>query len=293
MMFGNDRLLDLAAALNGFLDRRKLGQLGSLSRMRYRSLAVLCRLSGLDNVLPDERVSESVGMTAAEAFSLRKPQTVVVVLGMHRSGTSIATGILGSLGVYLGEEEELIGPNPYNELGHFENRHLVKLNAVILWRAGGSSMVPPARDRIMGIREFAKVQLRRVLQRYRERPIWGFKDPQTCLTGCILLPLLVEDPCIDPMLVVVSRDNEAVVRSLMRRDHLSADRAEALVARYLRELDDIQKSFQIPTHYVQYEDFFNSRASPISDICSFLGLSSSREALASAESLVKKELRHF
>lgn len=62
--------------------------------------------------------------------------TTVIILGMHRSGTSIIAGVLHTLGVYMGNK--FIGAHWSNLLGHFENIEFVRLNDKILKNAGGS-----------------------------------------------------------------------------------------------------------------------------------------------------------
>ena len=55
----------------------------------------------------------------------------VVVLGMHRSGTSLATRGLECLGVELGED--LLGPStPENPEGFFEDVALLELSERVL-----------------------------------------------------------------------------------------------------------------------------------------------------------------
>ena len=67
---------------------------------------------------------------AVEEFS----QTVVPVLGMHRSGTSMLTHMLSLLGVELGEP--LQPPSFDNPKGFWENRFFQALNIKILQLAG-------------------------------------------------------------------------------------------------------------------------------------------------------------
>ena len=43
----------------------------------------------------------------------------IVILGMHRSGTSLITGILNKAGFFIGYQDELIGSNAENPLGGF------------------------------------------------------------------------------------------------------------------------------------------------------------------------------
>jgi hypothetical protein len=57
----------------------------------------------------------------------------VVVLGMHRSGTSLMTGILNNLGFYIGEANELSGAGPENPKGFFERKDFRKINDTFLF----------------------------------------------------------------------------------------------------------------------------------------------------------------
>jgi hypothetical protein len=75
----------------------------------------------------------SVGHPNVDAEGLNK--TLVVVLGMHRSGTSSAAGALVRLGAAA--PQHLIAPNADNERGYWESPVIVDLNGAIL-AAGGS-----------------------------------------------------------------------------------------------------------------------------------------------------------
>jgi len=69
----------------------------------------------------------------------------VIVLGMHRSGTSMVSGVLNILGVDIGKD--LLGNHWSNPLGHFENNDFRNLNTQILKEAGGDWLNPPSREK--------------------------------------------------------------------------------------------------------------------------------------------------
>lgn len=75
----------------------------------------------------------SVGHPPPDAECLNT--TVVVVLGMHRSGTSSAAGALARLGA--APPRRLIGPSADNEKGYWESKLILDLNDAIL--AAGDS----------------------------------------------------------------------------------------------------------------------------------------------------------
>ncbi len=74
----------------------------------------------------------SVGHPIPDAQSFNR--ILVVVLGMHRSGTSSAAGTLVRLGAAA--PQHLMAPNADNERGYWESRVIVDLNNAILAAAG-------------------------------------------------------------------------------------------------------------------------------------------------------------
>ena len=60
----------------------------------------------------------------------------ILVLGMHRSGTSALTGALGLCGAWVGEEPELTGANIENPRGFWERRDARQVCDRLLQTAG-------------------------------------------------------------------------------------------------------------------------------------------------------------
>ena len=83
----------------------------------------------------DEPSNRSPGrLTAAES---------VLVLGMHRSGTSAAAGLLCQAGAWPGHPDELMPTTQYNPRGHFERRRTADAIDQLLGETGGSWDSPP------------------------------------------------------------------------------------------------------------------------------------------------------
>lgn len=109
---------------------------------------------------------------------LRMPrQTVIIILGMHRSGTSSLAGSLQSAGVALGEVNTQA---PHNAKGNRESRRIMDLNDRVLANSGHAWNCPP----------LASGHWAADNQRERDAIIaelscasrWGFKDPRTLFT---------------------------------------------------------------------------------------------------------------
>jgi len=150
---------------------------------------------------------------------------VVVVLGMHRSGTSLVAGLLHAMGVHMGDD--LLKADENNPHGYYEDCKIVGLNEVILTLAGGTWAEPPEIEAIQTVGKDKRVAdaIAYLVGQRAQRDAWGFKDPRTCLTAELWHPSLK-----DPRYVVVNRTRKAVVKSLMRRAKQAAEKARALIA---------------------------------------------------------------
>lgn len=149
------------------------------------------------------------------------PAKIVIILGMHRSGTSCLTGSLQMAGLELGEFSEW---NPHNLKGNRENAEVMLLNESILLANGGSWDAPPRK--IQWQPEHTQ-DARRILTKYASTPIWGFKDPRTLLTLDGWLALGIE-----PDYIGIFRHPMAVANSLMQRSADAMDLKKALALWY-------------------------------------------------------------
>jgi len=103
---------------------------------------------------------------------------VLVVTGMHRSGTSLLASLAAAGGVDLGTE--LMPASKGNRRGHFEDLELVRFHERCLERRGGGPLRPPAD----GVARFTPEETRaarELLANRAGKPSWGWKDPRTTL----------------------------------------------------------------------------------------------------------------
>ena len=159
------------------------------------------------------------------------PGPGVIVLGMHRSGTSAVTRLVNLLGADVGPEDDLVHDFD-NPAGHWESRSLVAANDRILSVLGRSWDFPPrlapgwehTEDMQALVPELATT----FAAVYRSG-LWVWKDPRTCLT----LPLWRQVLGDAPRIVYVQRDPAAVVHSVFRRDGVPRLYATGLWHRYV------------------------------------------------------------
>lgn len=152
----------------------------------------------------------------------------IIVLGMHRSATSLLAESLYRLNVETGATE----PSPG---GHYEDVEIMQLNERILKDAGGSwHRVPPHAD-IMGAGEKYGGKIQRIIERKAKkakeanRPFFGWKEPRTCLTIELFVPFLEK---YEPHFVTIFRDPKKVAKSLYVRNKMPLHKGEWLAREY-------------------------------------------------------------
>jgi hypothetical protein len=171
-------------------------------------------------------MAESRGASNADDWGM-------LVLGMHRSGTSAVAGSLSLLGCNLGEK--LLPPGPDNRKGYFEDAAAVRLNDRALLELGRSwSDFRPLPDRWMqehGIRRLVPAAAR-IARRLSGRGPWALKDPRLCpLLG--LWRQAARDLQCHALLAI--RHPFDVARSLQVRDGMPALLGLLLWLRYVQD----------------------------------------------------------
>jgi hypothetical protein len=145
-----------------------------------------------------------------DAGSAMTASAPVLILGMHRSGTSCLAGSLQQRGLHLGEVYE---SRPYNRKGNRENQQVMDLNNAVLAASGGAWDRPPRQLRWDPADEAARDAIIAGLGAGSADAPWGFKDPRSLLT----LPFWqVAIP--DARLVGTFRHPARVAASLRARD---------------------------------------------------------------------------
>lgn len=156
----------------------------------------------------------------------------IVVLGMHRSGTSSVTGLLGRCGVWLGREADMTGASAQNPKGFFERRDMRNICDALLHSAGADwwRIADFAVDRIPE-RTLAEEgeQFSLLTAQMATHGVWAVKEPRLCLLFPVLRQYLDNPVCL-----VVHRDPLAVAKSLRVRNGFSIFHGLALWEVYMR-----------------------------------------------------------
>ena len=145
----------------------------------------------------------------------------VLIVGMHRSGTSCLAGALEACGLWLGE----VGRgDKWNEKGSREHDPARLLNDRILEDAGGSWSAPPGALAITPAQRAAMTSIVRELSTHAPA---GLKDPRVALLLDAWRAAIG-----GPSLVGTYRHPASVAASLARRNQMPAAQAHALWRRY-------------------------------------------------------------
>ena len=183
--------------------------------------------------------SQAVVRDVAESGSppMRRRKAILVV-GMSRSGTSLISHILHTLGATL--PDELIGPDRGNPSGHWEPRALVDINNRILSHLGlawdDPRPLPESWFRSGEAHAFTLQIMARIEQDYGESRLALIKDPRLCR----LLPLYSEalDMLdIEATVVLQVRPVAEIARSLAERDGMCPVLAALLWLRSVTEAE--------------------------------------------------------
>lgn len=182
---------------------------------------------------------------------IRPASVGILVLGMHRSGTSAIAGALGRCGVELGGN--LIAPAADNPLGYFEHADAVVANEVLLDaldRAWDDVRALPAGWMSTAAADAARQSVRGLLAPLAAHPVWAIKDPRMCRLLPLWLPLLAEHD-IEPVGVLALRHPHAVAASLATRD--GTPRRIACIA-WLRHMLEAAAHAPERTSVLRYDD---------------------------------------
>lgn len=145
----------------------------------------------------------------------------LIILGMHRSGTSLLASWLQCCGLFIGHQ--LMPAGIGNKKGHFEDEQFVKLHRLLL----RENTYPWQRwSRLPDFEQAAAALVSTVLTQHQQP--WGWKDPRTCLfidKWHQVFP--------DARAVVIFRKPEDVVDSLIRRELVVQQRRKNRLAAWL------------------------------------------------------------
>lgn len=186
----------------------------------------------------------------------------IILLGMHRSGTSLVTRLINMLGVYFGPEGISTGANEENPKGFWERRDVRALNDKIL------NSMEAEWDRVSSFDakkwashppfDFDKEMRKILLELNAHRP-WVMKEPRLCLTFPLWRPFLEL-----PLCVFSHRHPLEIAVSLQKRNGFSLPFGIALWETYVRHA--LQASAGIPRVLVRHADLLQDPVATVGQL---------------------------
>lgn len=172
--------------------------------------------------------------------SCRNSARALVIMGMHRSGTSALAGLLNQLGVEMGSCL-MPAQEGVNEKGFWEQEKIVSVHDRLLQYYGLSWDDPRHLPRDWWLEEFPQHCLeeicRIIADDMEDNSLWAIKDPRMCR----LMPLwhqVFSRLNIEPLFLCIVRNPLEVAASLYARDRIPKDLALLLwVQHNLEALD--------------------------------------------------------
>ncbi|HTX01430.1 MAG TPA: hypothetical protein VMD59_21780, partial [Acidimicrobiales bacterium] len=217
----------------------------------------------------------------------------VLVLGMHRSGTSAATALVHRLGLHTCLAADRLDDPRGNAKGHFESISMVKVNDELLTEMGRNWWCPP-RAGPAAAAEWSRVSYdpaaaRRAFDEVHPEAPFVWKDPRTVLT----LPLWRR--ALGPHLaaVAVLRNPLDVAASLAARSKLRLTHGVALWERYNRHL--LANLAGMPAILTRYDDLVDNPLRWCAEVEAFLqrcGIACSPAPAGALSEFVDASLRH-
>src|ERR1700730_4783408 len=264
-----------------------------------------------DGMAAPASVLREVPRTAAPTLLSAAPRRpIVMVLGMHRSGTSLCAHVLSALGLDMTDNMAAPGweaPRPENPKGHWERWEIVEFHDRILnlfnrslWPrvAGGLPSVSLAHDFSLPVAWWADprvAELRREISVFLQQRMgagyFGFKDPRTVR----LMPMwhqIMSELKLAPRIVYCLRNPAQVARSLHGRDGFNIEMGEYRWLTYNIDFFRYTKASEFCT--IEYESWFEDPHANLAKLRGFLNIPDEPEfdldpAIAG---IIDDELRH-
>lgn len=210
----------------------------------------------------------------------------LLVLGMHRSGTSLLTGLIANGGFSIGKS--VMAPAEDNPKGFFENQRIVDFNERLLNSFGlgwSSWQTLPDRWFFSLNPEVSKEATDLVEKEFGDSSEICIKDPRICR----LLPFwrsVLTELGFEIVVVLTTRQSDEVSSSLQARDGMGKARADALWLRY--NLDAMQSVEETKGIHISYQTVLEEPYAALSKVSALTGV----DLNAPEEGFVDHALKH-
>tara|TARA_Y100000780_G_C13684453_1_gene417246 strand:+ start:1330 stop:2295 length:966 start_codon:yes stop_codon:yes gene_type:complete len=160
----------------------------------------------------------------------------VIILGMHRSGTSAMSGLLSQIGFFMGSKL-FKAQQGVNERGFFENSAVVSINERLfdlLHSSWDDPLFSLKQSLPLESNEYKALHTEAVAlisKEYKAQPCWGMKDPRVSVLIEFWRSVFAQAG-VQPNYIVMLRHPAEVHMSLAKRDSFSTEKSLILWLSY-------------------------------------------------------------
>ena len=221
-------------------------------------------------------------------------KTCIIILGMHRSGTSALAGSLSELGIDFGKN--IVEPSFDNPKGFFENEEIQNVNDSILealdikWDFPGNletdwQLHPEVKK--------LKSEAQNILNaEFADATVFCIKDPRMCHLLPFWLDILKEEKITTKCLFIVRHPKE-VAASLSKRNNISSNKSYLVYTSYL--LNAFVNSNKLSREFISYSSLLAKPNETLAKALGNLKLTDLSKAAGTAKltGFLSKKMRHY
>jgi hypothetical protein len=215
-------------------------------------------------------------------------KTYILVIGMHRSGTSLIANLLTKASVFMGDSDNFLPPNFDNRFGFYENKNFLKINEGILskfdvkWNTTKELRFDQQVD-LSKEKDIAKKFIENISA---EHNILAFKDPRATIT----LPFWKDILGKNLKIIFVKRNPLEIAESLEKRNSFSKKKSLDLWESYI--LNGLQNIKEEDVLFVEYADILENPFPNFVRMLKYLNIDYSKEILKEMYFAIAPEIRH-
>ena len=182
-----------------------------------------------------------------------RARRMILILGMHRSGTSALARLLGLCGAAL-PPQPTSDSHESNPLGHWESQRIVDVHNSFLRMSGTSWDDILSYPKAMFSSDTARAYQRRLIntirKEYGDADLFVLKDPRTSRLMPLWLPILKSLDVV-PLVIIPVRNPLEVADSLRKRNGWDQHRALLVWMRYMLSAE--RESRHVKRCFVRYD----------------------------------------
>ena len=199
---------------------------------------------------------------------------IIMILGMHRSGTSTVAGVLHMNNIVMGTYENF-WPRPLsqNPKGFYENFDFRMINDQILKMSGYDVKSYNPDIPMVELNNKLLSKMKKLIEHANSSfPDWGWKDPRTCLTASSWVDAINLLGLGDELKIVfLTRKASSVSRSLYKRNGLPFEKGLQLWESYTDRALQFCSGSGLPIHYCSFEDLLDDPVAICNSLFTFMG----------------------